>query len=498
MRYIFLLFLPFYLVASTLYLTTSSNPSRINPLLATDSASSEISGWIFNGLVKYNKNGEVIGDLANSFEFDDNTTLIFKLKDNISWQDNYPFSVDDIIFTYNLLQSNKISTPYSQDFRMVKSLEKIDNLTLKVIYTQPYFKALHIWMMGIVPKHILENEKNIMTSSFNRNPIGTGPYKLESIELSKAIILKANQNYFEHKPNIDTIHYTVTPDPASQYMRLRAKQSDIGSLSPLQYERELDKEFKDHYKIVEKIEQAYTYLGFNLRDEKFKNPLIRKALSLAINKKEIVDILFFGHGQPCYGPFLPAGFAYSNKFENIKSNPEEAKKILNSLGYNEQNRFSFEVVTNSNNSLRLYAAQIMQYQLKKIGVDMQIRAMEWQAFLNMVVFPRKFEAVLLGWGLSLMPDAYSIWHSNGDIKGGYNFIGYHNKDVDRLIEEAQTLTKTKDLSIVYKKIFTEIVNDNPYIFLYIPNSITAINKKIKPIEKTIIGIMHNQIDWIKE
>ena len=147
--------------------------------------------------------------------------------------------------------------------------------------------------------------------------------------------------------------------------------------------------------------------------------------------------------------------------------------------------------------MRLYAAQIIQYQLAKIGVEVRIRAMEWQAFLNTVVTPRKFETILLGWGLGLTPDAYPLWHSDSAKIGGFNLVGYKNPEVDRLIEEAQSTVDMAKLSRLYRHIFRLIVADVPYLFLYIPNSITAVNRSIKNVEPSIVGIMHNEIDWIK-
>jgi peptide/nickel transport system substrate-binding protein len=103
----------------------------------------------------------------------------------------------------------------------------------------------------------------------------------------------------------------------------------------------------------------------------------------------------------------------------------------------------------------------------------------------------------MGWGLALMPDARSIWHSSSDVIGGFNFIGYKNKKVDTLIEQGETTIDQKKLSTIYKEIFKQIVDDNPYIFLYIPNSITAVNNTIKNVSPSLIGVMHNQQEWIK-
>ena len=126
--------------ASTIHMSISSSPNRINPLLATDSASGEIAGWIFNGLVKFNKDAKIVGDLAKEWKFENNTTLIFTLRDNVYWHDGVKFKADDVIFTYDLLKSNKITTPYSSDFKEVKSVIKIDDYNIKVTYKSHILK----------------------------------------------------------------------------------------------------------------------------------------------------------------------------------------------------------------------------------------------------------------------------------------------------------------------------------------------------------------------
>jgi peptide/nickel transport system substrate-binding protein len=210
----------------------------------------------------------------------------------------------------------------------------------------------------------------------------------------------------------------------------------------------------------------------------------------------LIDILFFSHAKICEGPFLPGTFAYNPDIKS-KYNPTQAKQILKKYGYDKNNPLTFTITTNANNKIRVYTAEILQYQLSKVNIKVKIKIMEWQAFLNTVVFPRNFEAVLLGWGLSLMPDARSIWHSSSFKKGGFNFIGYKNSEVDRLIEDSENSIDLKKIAKNYKKIYTLIANDYPYIFLYIPNSITAINKNVKNVTNSIIGIMHNFPKWEK-
>ncbi len=499
MRSVLFLLIFLNLYSSTLHLATSANPSRLNPLLATDSSSSEIAGFLFNGLVKYDKDSStIIGDLAGKFWYENNTTLIFKLKENVLWHDGEKFTAQDVLFTYQTLISPNISSPYSAAFRFVKNVEALDEYRVKVTYTKPYFKALETWMMGILPKHILKNEENMMNSSFNTNPIGTGAYRLERLEHSKNIILKANDDYFEGAPKIEQISFHVIADPMTRFLMLKSQALDVGSLEPMQFERQLDEEFFKKFNTYEEISHSYTYLGFNLRLEKFKNPKVRQALSLAINREELVEILFFKHAKVCTGPFLPKTKAFNPDVKAPIQNIKEAKKLLKEAGYDEDNPFTFEIVTSNSSPIRPYAAQILQHQLKKAGVVVTLRVMEWQAFLNMVVFPHKFDSVLLGWGLSPTPDPYMFWHTDNDKPGAFNLVGYNNPLMDKMIEKSQSIIDREKLSGMWKEMFKMIVDDNPYLFLYIPNSITTVDKRIKNIEPSLSGIWHNYIKWEKE
>jgi len=499
MKHLFLaLVVAIFLNATTLHLTLATNPARLNPILSTDSSSGEIAGFIFSSLVKYDKDlQEIVGDLAKRFYFKDTKTLVFELRRDVLWHDGVAFSAQDVLFTYETLISDKISSPYSAAFRFVESVKVLDAYTLEVHYKEPYFKALETWMMGIIPKHILQNETNLMSSSFNTKPIGTGPYKLERLEFSKNILLSAFENYYEGVPKIGKIAFHVVADQMTRFMMLKSGALDLGSLEPMAFKKQLDDNFLKKYAIYEKISHSYTYLGFNLRLKKFQNPDVREALSLAIDREEIVNVLFFEHAKVCSGPFLPGTGAFNQDVKAPLQDKAKALELLKRAGYDENNPFEFEIVTSNSSPIRPYAAEILQYQLAQIGVKVTLRVMEWQAFLNMAVFPHKFESVLLGWGLSVTPDPYLMWHSDSDTKGGFNIVGYHNKKLDALIEESQSIIEKEKLEALWREMFAMIVADNPYLFLFIPNEITAVDKKIKNIDPSLGGIWHNYIEWEK-
>lgn len=498
MKLVLLLLQSVWLIASTLHLSASSNPARLNPLIATDSASSSIAGFLFNSLVKYDESGQkIIGDLAESYRFITPTEIEFKLRHGVKWHDGKPFSASDVLFTYELIKSPDTITPYASDFRVIKNVRVLDPYTLRVKYEKPYFKALEIWMMGIVPRHILENDKDIMGSKFNMAPIGTGPYILKKLEFSKQIVIEANPNYFEHKPKIDKIIFHVISDPMTRFLMLKSGQIDIDGLEPMQYERQLDKKFHKEFATLELPSHSYTYLGFNLRLKKFKDPRVREALSLAIDREALIDVLFLRHGKVCTGPFLPGSKGFNDEVKAPKQNLARAKALLKAAGYSAKNPFEFEIATSNSNAIRPYAAEILQRQLLDVGVKVTLRVMEWQAFLNTVVTPRKFDSVLLGWSLSLTPDPYALWHSESDVPGGFNLVGYHSKRTDELIEKMENSTNPDKIASLQREIFGQIVGDNPYLFLVIPNEINVYSRSIRGIKPTINGIWEDYIDWEK-
>ena len=474
----------------------SANPSRINPILSTDSVSSEIAQFIFNGLLTYDENASVKLELAKSYEFSDNKTLIFHLRKDVFWSDGERFSAKDVVFTYKSILSPQVSTPYASSFEHVEKLEALDDFTLKITYKYPYFKALETWMIGILPEHILKNENSLMTSSFNQNPIGVGMFTLKDFSISSDFILEANKNYFLGSPKLDRIVYHFVPDMATEFLMLKSGELDVGGITPLQAKRQIDDKFREKYDIHESISHSYSYVGFNLKSPKFQNDKVREALSLAIDRQEIVDILLFGEGVVCAGPFLPGTLAFNSEVEAPKRDVKRAKELLKEAGYDEKNPLIFELATNT--GPRIYIAQILQRQLKEAGVKMSIRVMEWQAFLSMVINPRKFDAFLMSWSLGIKPDAYDIWHSESDKIGGFNIVGYKNEEVDRLIKQAEKTIDEKEFGKTYRKVFELIAKDNPYLFLFIPKKLTAVNKKISPVRPSIIGVTHNILEWQKE
>ncbi len=476
------------------------------PILASDASSSEIVGFVFNGLVKYDKDLNLIGDLAKSWEvLEGGLVIVFHLRDDVRWHDGAKFTARDVEFTYKKLTDPNVKTPYGGDFERVKNLEVIDDHTIKITYKEAFSPGLASWGMPVMPRHILEKE-DLNKTKFSRHPIGTGPYKFKEWKTAQKIVLEYNPDYFEGRPYIDKYIYKIVPDESTMFLELRTKDIDCMGLSPLQYKKLTNTQFFDtNYEKYKYPGFTYVYMGFNLTNEKFKDKRVRQAINYAINKSELIDIVLLGLGRVSSGPFLPESWAYNKDVLPYEYSPDKAKELLKDAGWVEIDndgilekdgkKFEFTVVTNQGNELRMQTAVIIQERLKKIGIKINIRVIEWAVFVSEFIDKRRFEAVILGWSLSKDPDCYDIFHSSKTKEGEFNFVSYANSEVDDLLLEARREFDEKKRAGYYHRVQEILYDDAPYIFLYVPYSLPVVSSRFKGIEVAPAGIEYNFIKW---
>jgi len=481
-----------------------ADAKRLLPLLASDSASGDISGLIFNGLTKYDKNIKVVGDLARSWDIkQDGLEIIFHLRKDVKWHDGAEFTAEDVVFTYKRMIDPKVPTPYSSIYGPVKSVEAVDRYTVRIIYERPFAPALESWAMGIIPKHVLAG-KDISEEKYSRNPIGTGPYRLKKWITGQRITLERFEDYFEGKPGISRYIMRIIPDSATMFLELKFGGIDYTGLNPAQYKLQANTEFFNrNFQKFRYPSFGFTYLGYNLLDPRFKDVRIRRALSHAIDKQAIINGVLMGYGTPCTGPFPPESWAFNPDAKDPEYNPQKALALFKEAGWELKNGllqkngkpFSFTIITNQGNTPRLLAAQIIKESLAKVGVIADIKVLEWQALLHDFIDKKRFEAIIMGWSLSRDPDVYDIWHSSKTKEGDFNFISYKNEEVDRLLIEGRETFDPEKRKKIYNRIHEILAYEQPYTFLYVPDSLIVLHKRFKGVEKAPIGIFHDFIHW---
>ncbi len=481
-------------------------PTVLIPMLAGDSASHQVAGLIFNGLVKYDTDLSIIGDLAQSWDISsDGLVITFHLKKGVKWTDGVEFTADDVMFGYKTIIDEKTPTAYAEDFMQVRKAEVLDKYTFKVTYAKPFAPALPSWgNLVVLPRHLLEG-KDITKTDLKRNPVGMGPYKLRKWVTGQEVALDSNHDYFEGRPYIDQYVYRIIPDPATMFLELKTGGIDSMGLTPLQYTKQTgDEYFRKNFQKFRYPTFAYTYMGFNLKHPFFQDKRVRQAIAHAIDKQEIVDVVLFGLGKPATGPYVPNTWPYNPDVTKYEYDPGKAKQLLKEAGWKpggdgilrkDGRSFRFTILTNMGNTSRMNTATIIQWELAKIGIKVDIKALEWSTFVNEFIDKRRFEAVIIGWGISLDPDQYDIWYSGKTKEKEFNFVSYSDPEVDALLEKGRRTFDIAERKKAYFRIQEILAEDLPYIFLYVPDATPIVHARFKGIKPSPIGIDYNLPKW---
>lgn len=487
-------------------------PTIFNDFYSTDTSSSEISSKLYNGLVTFDNSLKPQPDLAESWEFSpDNLKITVKLKKDVKWQDGQPFTADDVVFSYNIPRSKDYAGPRASDFEKIKDIKKIDDQTVEIDLSEPYAPIMSTLAYSILPKHILKDVpvKELDKNEFNtKKPVGTGPYKFVEWKSGEYIKLTKNPDYFKGAPHIDELFYKFVPDQNALIAQLQAGEVDIIGVPSTDLQTVEDWAKKSgKADVITTQALSYTYLGYNMLNPLFKDKKVRQALTMALDRKAIVEAVLNGDGKVANAPASPLSWAYNDQVPTFDYDPEKAKQILADAGWKDSDgdgildkggkKFEFSLKTNQGNKARETIAQVVQQQMKKIGIQVDVQVLEWSAFINDNILKKKFDTTILGWSLGVDPDPSGIWHSKEAKDGGLNFISYKNPEADKLMDENTKILDLQKRKEVIDKINYMIADDQPYSFLYYPNDHLAIPANLKGYEYGPAGLFYNiQNIWL--
>ncbi|MDP2848169.1 MAG: peptide-binding protein [Humidesulfovibrio sp.] len=494
-------------VGGRLVEATIGEPSNLIPPLATDSASHEVSELVYVAPLKYDKNINLVPHAAESFEIlDDGRLLRFTLRKGIRWTDGTPLTAHDVEFTYKLMVDPKTPTAYAEDFLAVKEFRLTGDYTFEVRYDKPFARALVTWAHAILPRHLLEGQ-DLLKTPLARKPVGAGPYMLKEWTAGNRLVLVANPDYFEGRAYIDEVVMRIIPDQSTQFMELKSGNLDQINLSPQQYLYQTEgQDWAKDYRKFQYVSSGYTFMAYNLKSPLFSDVRVRRAFLYAIDKDEIVRGVLAGLGIATGGPYKPGTWAFNDKIPANEFDPARARQLLAEAGWTRRTPdgplvdargrpFAFTILTNQGNTPRIKSAIIIQSRLAGLGIKVEIRTVEWAAFVKEFVDKGRYDAIILGWNIVQDPDLYDVWHSSKAHPGGLNFVGYKNRELDELLERARRMLDQKKRKPLYDRLQEILHEDQPYCFLYVPMALPMVHARVQGIEPAPAGISYNFIRW---
>jgi ABC-type transport system substrate-binding protein len=436
-----------------------------------------------------------------------NPVIVFNLRRGVRFHDGHAFTAQDVQFTYEAIMNPKNLSPRTSDFEPIKNIEILDPHTVRVIYKRLYSPAITAWTIGILPEHLLndralEREMTIRglsesaraafgmrDSTFNRHPIGTGPFRFVEWRSDEFIHLQRNDDHWEGPPEYKEIYVRIIPDLLTQEMEFRTGAIDYYGALPHQVARYKQ---DDTYQSFSSLGFGYSYIGYNNRHPLFADKRVRRALGMAINVDEIITYLLYGEGERVTGPYPKNTEWYDQTIAPLPYDPEGARRLLAEVGWTPNAQgwlekdgkiFEFNLITNSGNPLRKNIMTIVQNSWKKIGVKCNTQYFEWAVFLQDFINTGSFDATVLGWSMGIDPDLYQIFHSSQAGPQQLNFVGYNNPVADDLIvriRQEYDRDRQRELAHQLHRIIAE---DQPYTFLYAALSTRVLDKKIVIVER---------------
>jgi peptide/nickel transport system substrate-binding protein len=471
-----------------------AGPKTLNPFTARDEYQFIVNEYVYESLLDRDKKTlEVVPKLAESYTISgDHLEYTFKLRRDVKFHDGTPMTARDVQFCFERIKDPKVDAAHLRNYhRDVESIEVIDDYTVRFKCKEPYWLALEfVGGFAIMPRQVFE-KGDFNNHPNNRHPIGTGPYKFVKWETGREIVLERNDNYWAEKGYPDRIIFKIVVDDTVALQLFKRGDLDVCErLSPEQwirqtqgaeFERKAYKLAYDHF--------GYYYIGWNMRRPFFSDKRVRRAMTHLIDREGIVTSLIHGLGTIVTGNFYVNGPVYDHSIEPWAHDPAEAERLINEAGWVDHDgdgirdkngvKFSFEFLISSGSSYAEQLGTILQEDLKKVGIEMSIRRLEWATFAEQV-HDRKFEATTMGWGMDIEGDPFQVWHSSQADKGS-NYVGFINAEADEIIEKGRREFDKEKRRAMYRQLHAILHEEQPYTFFYCPQDLTVIDRRFQNV-----------------
>ncbi|KHD89009.1 MAG: peptide ABC transporter substrate-binding protein [Bdellovibrio sp. ArHS] len=465
-------------------------PPTVHPITATDAYSRYVQNYVCDGMAtRDSETYDWKPRLAEKWEISkDNKVFTFHLRKDAVFHDGTPVTADDVKFSFDAIFEPKYEAAHLRPYyEGLTKAEVIDAHTIRFTARDLYFNNFEsAATLTVIPKKIYSDIEK--SKKMNRQLVCAGPYVLSKFDRGQVITLKKFDKWYGNKDaayagmyNFDTITMRFYKDENVELERAKKGELDYLDLRVEAFMKKTEgapwgKTIIKH-KVENSAPKSYGFIGWNFRKELFQDRSVRVALAHLLNREEMNKKFRYGMSDLANGAiYLRSEYNPGNKA--LEFNPKKAQELLAKAGWTDKDKngvlekevngkrteFKFTLIYPSKDTEKYYT--MYREDLKKAGIDMELKYLEWNSFLKLVD-EGNFDAVTMAWGGgSVDPDPKQIWHSASAVAGGSNFIAYKNPEVDKLIDEARVEPNKAKRVAALKKVYAKIAEDAPYAFLF--------------------------------
>lgn len=458
---------------NTLTVAQNSDAITLDPHKTNDSASANPMQQLYNTLVDLTPEMEIVPSLATEWTQLDDVTWEFKLREGVKFHNGEELKASDVKFTYDRLLDPATAAPGSFLMTAVSEVKVVDDYTVQIISKEAF--APLIYNLTHVATSIL-NEKAVTEagSKYGQNPVGTGPFKFANWQKDSKITFERYEDYFEGPASLEKVEFRIIPESATSVAELKTGGVDIVLDLPSQHIKQFE---NNNTARVDKVPSfSIKYLGFNVQEKPFNDPLVRKAINYATNKEAILKAAYQGTAVQQKSPLAPGLNGYNDDLQGYGYDPEKAKELLAQAGY--ADGFSSKLYI-SDKDIDTKLGTILQSQLKEVGINVELQVLEWGAFLDET--SKGVPMYILSW-TTVTGDAdngmYALFHSK-NFGGPGNRSFYKNEEVDSALDKGRTENDPEARKAHYQKAQEIIVEDAVWDFLAVSENIVGVNKNVQ-------------------
>ncbi len=465
---------------------TLGPPPTLVSILAEDDTSRTLSGLIFNGLTRYASDGAIVPDLATRWETDPQSrSFVFHLRDDVRWHDGTPLTVDDVLFTYELLANY----PRRQQEWTNVRVEREGERSLRVsVLNDVYLPLLEYATIGILPRHLLQgiSPGQLSITPYNLAPVGTGPYRIVEFTEEYAL-LQASEDYYGGRPHIRFLKFKFYPNARAAITAL-----ERGEVEGVSYLPVTERSRVDSIADVEAYSAplaGYTVLYFNLRRTPFFDRKLRQAIAHAIDREYLAAEVQGGMADPLEGPILPVSWAHAPDVRKYAYDPATSRVLLDEAGWvigpdgvrsRGEDRLLLQLLT-ADIPGHLELAEAIVAQLRLVGIEVAVQTAGPSRLLNDSLLTHEFDIALYTWILNgLDPDPYLEWHSS-QIESGWNFSGFIDPRVDEALQNARNTLDQEERKRMYADFQRAFAEEVPSLMLLSPRYGFAVRTTVRGV-----------------
>jgi peptide/nickel transport system substrate-binding protein len=448
--------------ASRVRIGTDVDAGSLDPRHMRDTTSYRVVDLLFDGLVRLDRDLTPRPALATSWDNPAPTQWIFHLRNDARFHDGSKVTAGDVVYTLETILDPDFGAPLRSLYEPILKVEATDEHTVALTLREPYAPLLSYLDVGIVPRG---------SEDPGAHPIGSGPYRLKRWDRGSKIILEANADFWGGAPEIQELEFVLVPDNTARAQAFEAGDLDLiqSPLSPQDIHRlSKDSRFRG---LIEKS-AAMTYLNFNTARKPLDDPELRRAVAMLIDQNTILNEIYEGTDEKATSILLPSSWAFSDAVRQPTYDPAAADPLLEELGWKDTDGdgvrdrggvpLSFELGTHGEDVNRIQTVEYLQHVLGEHGFRIQARITDWPSF-SVRRDSSDYDAILLGWTQLVDPDkgTYDQFHS----RGGLNWGGYRNAEVDELLERGRSTPDREERAGIYRRIAEIVARELPYYVL---------------------------------